>query len=119
MVWFKVDDGFASHPKTVAAGNMAIGLWVRAGSWSAHHLTDGYIPAHVLSTLGGTKKHAEQLVKVGLWESVDDGYRFHQWNDDGRQPTRADVEAQRVAQRERKARSRAKGLESMNGDHLL
>lgn len=34
MSWFKVDDHLAFHRKTLAAGNEAMGLWVRAGSWS-------------------------------------------------------------------------------------
>ena len=33
MPWFNVDDGFAFHRKAVRAGNAAIGLWTRAGSW--------------------------------------------------------------------------------------
>lgn len=31
MPWFKVDDTLALHGKVVAAGNPAMGLWVRAG----------------------------------------------------------------------------------------
>ena len=33
--WFKVDDNLALHPKVLGAGNAAMGMWVRAGSWSA------------------------------------------------------------------------------------
>lgn len=29
MPWFRVDDDFALHPKAIAAGNAALGLWVR------------------------------------------------------------------------------------------
>ena len=41
MTWFRVDDTLAMHPKVYAAGNAAMGLWVRAGAWSMQQLTDG------------------------------------------------------------------------------
>ena len=78
MPWFKVDDGFAVHPKALKAGNAACGLWVRAGSWSMQQLTDGFIPDHVLPTLG-TKAEAKRLVDAGLWERAVTGYVFHEW----------------------------------------
>ena len=107
MVWFKVDDGFATHPKVVQAGNAACGLWVRAGSWSAQQLTDGYIPSSMIAVLGGRKAEAKRLVEVGLWLEESDGYQFHQWNEEGRQPTRNKVELDRAEDRKRKAEARA------------
>jgi hypothetical protein len=105
MVWFKVDDTLPFHAKVVQAGNAAMGLWVRAGAWSAQQLTDGHIPLHIVSALGN-KKQAERLVLVGLWVALPDGYRFHQWNEDGRQPTRASVEKERGEARERMRKAR-------------
>lgn len=106
MPWFKVDDNLAFHAKVVAAGNPAMGLWVRAGSWSADQLTDGFVPDHMLPALG-TSAQAKRLVEVRLWEKADGGFRFHEWNRDGRQPTRADVEKRREEDRVRKAEARA------------
>lgn len=106
MPWFKVDDKLAFHAKTVAAGNAAMGLWVRAGSWSADQLTDGFVPDHMIGSLG-THGQAKRLVAVRLWEDADGGYRFHEWNEEGRQPTRADVEERREQDRVRKAEARA------------
>lgn len=105
MPWFKVDDGFAVHPKALKAGNAACGLWVRAGSWSMQQLTDGFIPDHVLPTLG-TKKEAQSLVDAGLWDRAVSGWVFHEW--DERQPSRAQVEKDRAdaAERQRKAREK-------------
>lgn len=80
---------------------------MRAGSWSASQLTDGHIPAHMITVLGGTTTDARKLVTVGLWLDTEDGYTFHQWNADGRQPTRGDVEKRRVEDRQRKADARA------------
>lgn len=106
MVWFKVDDGMPFHAKTVAAGNAAMGLWVRAGAWSAGQLTDGFVPDHMVRSLG-TAAQASVLVKVRLWERADGGYRFWQWNAPGRQPSRVDVEARRDDARERMANARS------------
>lgn len=96
MPWFKVDDRLAFHPKVMRAGNAAMGLWVRAGSWSATHLTDGHIPADLIGSLGGKRQHAEALVKAGLWDAEPDGWRFRDWTD--YQPSAKDVKLGREAE---------------------
>ncbi|HEY1178259.1 MAG TPA: hypothetical protein VGF17_19060 [Phytomonospora sp.] len=106
MPWFKVDDNLAFHAKAVAAGNAAMGLWVRAGSWCAQQLTDGFVPDHIAATLGRAVE-AQRLVDAGLWHREEGGYRFHEWADEGRQPTRAEVERRRRDDRTRKADARA------------
>lgn len=98
MPWFRVDDGLAFHQKVVAAGNAAMGLWVRAGAWCSQQLTDGHVPAHMIAMLGRASE-AQRLVEAGLWEEVEDGFRFWQWQD--RNPCRADVEQERSDARER------------------
>lgn len=105
MVWFRVDDTLAFHAKVVAAGNAAMGLWVRAGSWAAQQLTDGFVPAHMATALG-TRPQAKALVNAGLWTEVEGGFQFHQWSDEGRQPTREKVESDRVREREKKRSQR-------------
>ncbi len=98
MPWFKVDDKLHDHRKTRAAGKAAMGVWVLAGSWSADNLTDGFVPASVLSRWG-TRADANKLVSAGLWvadeQDGEKGWRFHQWNEDGRQPTREETLARR------------------------
>lgn len=106
MPWFKVDDNLAFHAKTVAAGNAAMGLWVRAGSWAANGLTDGFVPDHMIPALG-TAAQAKRLTEVRLWHREAGGFRFHEWNQDGRQPTREEVERRRAEDRTRKAEARA------------
>lgn len=93
MPWFRVDDGFATHPKVLATSLEARGLWVTAGSWSSAHLTDGAVPRHVLLSLGGTPTLAEELVTAGLWRRRRDGYVFHDWS--SKNPSRKEVEAMR------------------------
>jgi hypothetical protein len=104
--WFKVDDGFAFHRKAIRAGNLALGLWVRAGSWSAQQLTDGHIPSDVVLALGGTPDEAVQLVAAELWDVDGEGYCFRNWSDF--QPSKEAVEADRLKARIRKQEWRDK-----------
>lgn len=105
MPWFKVDDALAFHMKALAAGNTALGLWVRAGSWSSQQLTDGFVPATMVPALGGGHKDAKALVHAGLWHQVEGGFQFHQWEQ--YQPTREQVEAERAAAADRMRKVRA------------
>ena len=113
MPWFRVDDTFSHHAKVMAAGNAAIGLWVRAGAWSMQQLTDGYIPLHVAAMLG-TRSEARRLVQAGLWAEKDDGYVFHEWEQ--RQPSRAQLHADREAAAERQRKWREKRQAGRGGD---
>lgn len=115
MPWFKVDDTFAMHEKVMAAGNAAVGLWVRAGAWSMQQLTDGFVPNHVLRALG-TPKERRILVEVSLWEESQGGVRFKNWEE--RQPTKVQVENARTAaaERQRHARERAKSQRESRRD---
>lgn len=109
MTWFKVDDSFDFHPKAVAAGNAALGLWVRAGAYASRQLTEGFVPTGMLAALGAKPKDAGALVKAGLWVSVEGGYRFHQWEQAN--PTKAAVLADRQAAAARQRRAREKAAE--------
>ncbi|KAA9133736.1 hypothetical protein [Microbacterium caowuchunii] len=119
MTWFKVDDQLAFNMKVLSAGNPAMGLWVRAGSWSAAQLSDGIVPAPIVAALGGSTEDAASLVAVGLWHEVEGGWEFHDWAE--YQPTKEQVLAQRKSTAERVAKHRAKrggndgGNESGNG----
>lgn len=111
MTWFKVDDKLHDHRKARAAGCAALGLWTLAGSWSADNLTDGFVPDSICARWDRAYvKLAERLVAVGLWtvaeQDGEQGWRFHQWSTDGRQPTRAQIEKRRAAARERMAKLR-------------
>jgi hypothetical protein len=124
MVWFLVDDNLTFHGKTVEAGNAAMGLWVRAGSWSAATLSDGFIPVDVARRLA-RKRDADRLVSGGLWAEVRQdsgglsadfrrtsggptrqliGYQFHEWEQT--QQSKSEVEQRRKWERERKAEQR-------------
>jgi hypothetical protein len=77
--WFKVDDGFWSHPKTLQLSAGAVALWVRSGSWSCQQLTDGIIPSYTLPMFGADESQADELIGVGYWYRHDGGYEFHDW----------------------------------------
>jgi hypothetical protein len=78
--WFRIDDSFHSHPKTMVTSPAALGLWAVAGSWSSAHLTDGVVPDRVLPLLlPDAAKLARELADAGLWERQRGGYRFHDW----------------------------------------
>lgn len=105
MTWFKVDDNLATHSKVLIAGNEALGLWVRCGSWSAQQLTDGFVPGTIVQ-LFGSLELASRLVTSGLWVEAGDGFIFKDWQDF--QPTRTQVLAEREAARERQRKAREK-----------
>lgn len=102
---FQVDSDFYDHPKTIGMSDAAFALWVRAGSFSAAKLTDGFVAEDVLAhTLRYEVGIADELVRRGLWSRVKGGYRFRQW--DERNLTRSRVEKARTDDRERKREER-------------
>lgn len=105
MPWFSVEDDLAFHPKAQAAGNAALGLWVRAGSWSMKYLTDGHIPRPTAALLGSAVD-VRRLVDAGLWVEVADGYVFHEWA--LRQRTRKKVAEDREKAAKKKATQRSR-----------
>lgn len=118
MPYFLVDDDAHSHPKLLAAGDVAVGLWTRAGSYCARYLTEGHVSEAALRQLRGRRRTADKLVEVGLW-TVDpdgDGWHFHQWHAHGNR-TKAQVEADRAAAAERKRRQRARATDEPPASH--
>ena len=105
MAWFKLDDSTYDHPKIVQLSDGAFRLWIKAGIYSARHLTDGMVTPATLRVLQARQRHCDELWSAGLWEPVTDGgYRIHDWHD--YQPTREDVMRKRELARQRIARWR-------------
>lgn len=105
MPWFRLEDSFHSHPKVIAAGNEAIGLYVRCGTYAAQHLTDGFIPEHV-ALLYGTPELADTLVRTKLWRRTRGGWRMPDYLDYN--PSADKVGQEREARAERQRRWREK-----------
>lgn len=112
-MWFKVDDQLAFNAKVMLAGNSAMGLWVRAGSWSSAQLTGGFVPSHMATAMANAMANPcdqDALVMAGLWKEAEGGYQFHDWSDF--QPD-ADVEKEkRKATSEARSRAGRAGAEA-------
>lgn len=108
MPWAKIDDQLHTNAKFAEVSLAATGLWTLSLSWTAGSLTDGFIPAAMVSRLGGAKGSAlaKELVRAGLWESAEGGYQFHDYLKYN--PPSGKVQAERDAAKERMARVRAK-----------
>ena len=106
MTWARFEDSFWSHPKTLRAGNEAVGVFVRIVCYCAQHLTDGAVDAGVALSIAGRQKPLDRLVTVGLLERDDEGYSVHGYLE--RNPSRAQVEADRAARTQRQNRWRSK-----------
>ncbi len=107
MVWIRLDDQIAHHPKFIAAGPVAAWLWVCGNGYCNKYLTDGFIPTSALSTLGGVtnaEKWGARLVEVGLWIAEDGGFRVHDFHDHN--PQAKDIKAKRKRDRIRKRKER-------------
>lgn len=103
MPWFRLDDSFHSHPKVIAAGNEAVGLYVRCGTYAAQHLTDGFVGKPIV-LLYGSEALAARLVDAALWNRTRGGWNIHDYLDYN--PSRETVERERKAAAERQRRSR-------------
>jgi hypothetical protein len=94
MPWFRLEESFHSHPKVVAAGNAAAGLWVRCGTYSAQYLTDGYIPDDVIARYREARsREVERLLAARLWVQTDGGVLMPDYLEYN--PSAADVKLKR------------------------
>ena len=103
MPWFRLDDSFHSHPKVIAAGNEAVGLYVRCGTYAAQHSTDGFIPEQV-ALLYGTPKLVDTLVRAKLWRRVRGGWRMPDYLDYNPSKEAVDNDRRNAAERQRRRR---------------
>lgn len=119
-MWSKIDDAFPHHPKTVAAGLEGRDLFIAGLCYCGRYLTDGRIPATVVTTLSplvtDPRKTTEKLVEVGLWERDGEDYRVHDYL--VYNPSAEQVKADRAAAAERKRleRERKKQRHAVTAD---
>jgi hypothetical protein len=122
----RLDDGFASHPKMVAAGPLGLAMQVAALCYCNRYLTDGYVPRAVPASLLNLEELAfatsgngdavgagcdadaamvvGDLVQAGVWEEADGGWLIHDYF--SYQPSKEEVLAERAAARERMSKHR-------------
>lgn len=111
MSWAKFDDRFHEHRKVKRvwrADPSAVGLHVMAVTYCCGHETDGLVDAEFVEEKMPRKADRERavaaLVEAGVWSVVPDGWQVHDYLDYN--PSRADLEAKRAADAERKAKGR-------------
>lgn len=105
MPWVRFDDQFPIHRKVDVLSDAAFRLHVSAVCWCARNLTDGFIAAAELRSVSRARKPdkiAAELVRVGVWREVADGWQIHDYLD--YQPSRQKVERERKAKAERQKR---------------
>lgn len=123
MTWVRLDDGFAQHPKVVAAGPLAMAMQVAALCYCNKNLTDGFVPWPVAQSLlsweflGQENDRGRPVFRIGvscgmagddvtcqtainalllngMWEETDGGFQIHDYLD--YQPSKAEILALRV-----------------------
>ena len=89
MAWVYLDDKFPEHHKTLGAMELhplAPYLFVCSLAYCRRNLNGGLIPALAVSGLMPkyTKKVADALVTVQLWDRLEDGciqiHDYEEWN---------------------------------------
>ncbi len=113
-MYLNVDDQLAFHRKTIAAGNAAMGLWVRAGSWVAGQKNDGRIPDELARALGKPSE-ITALIRTGWWEPIDGGYQMHDYGDHNMLAAEWIALSEKRAAAGRKGGSKRPGLSSIKG----
>lgn len=127
MPWFYVDDGFSDSkpimnlpttPVRVPMRIAAAGAWVLGGSWSAKEELDGFIPHSKLKSLLVPKSVVAALVDPGPMDAAlccpkNDGILVKNWAK--WQQTKAEIEAKRKREAEKKRNQRRRGRNFVTG----
>ncbi|MBK7865251.1 MAG: conserved phage C-terminal domain-containing protein [Archangiaceae bacterium] len=91
--WFRVDGGFALHPKTLALCDalnepLADAYILRLWSWVHCYAPTGHIPSRVTGQIesavrwrGAPGQLIKACTEVGWLEPVSDGFLVHDWHD--------------------------------------
>lgn len=139
MTWVKLDDHMADHPKFIRLGAMAplaLALQVRAMCYCARYLTDGRIPAEIMSqltrgfeswacetggvpgvigiaTTGDEYDWPKIMVEAGLWDKSRGDFVIHDYL--SYNPSRASVLQEREANAKRQQKFRERNAPDNGG----
>lgn len=117
MPWLTVDDGLDTDARIEAVGNPAAGVFVRAASYCARNLTDGFVPDRWVRQRVSRQRSARdrvigELLNHGLFRRVEGGYMVVPLHDETDRlvsaRTRAEVEEYRREEARRKRDNRAR-----------
>lgn len=120
MSWARIDDRLYDHPKVLAAGTPAMGLWVRCLSYCAAHLTDGFVPESVVFRMVDSRSSLpNRLESAGLWhrDSSRAGWVLHDYLEF--QASRSDVLKQREDRRKAGEAGAAKRWQTDSSCHAF
>jgi hypothetical protein len=110
MTWLKKDDKFPNHRKIRRLSDGAYRLHDTALCYASHDESDGKIAPDDLDEMQHgrrLKRNVSELVAAGLWEPLPGGgWLLHDFLDYN--PSHAQLEAERSANRDRQAKLRAK-----------
>lgn len=70
-------DGFSTHPAVMAAGNAAVGLYLRLATWAVRYDNRGWTIPTALARSYGSAVNIRRLLSSGLAEPTADGYRLN------------------------------------------
>jgi hypothetical protein len=116
-IYAQISCSMTRDPRMIAAGWQARAVYVEAVLYCRENLTDGIIDRLALPywmpdmPVKARSKLLDRLIEVGALTTCEQGWSFPEgvwsrWN-----PSRADVEAKREAEKQRKANYRAKRRE--------
>jgi hypothetical protein len=110
VIHAKLDVDICDHPRALAAGVAAFGLWSWGLAYTRKHELDGELPLlAVRSAFGGGAANddlAETLCRVGLWEKTEAGWRM--LNYASKNETKAVIAQRRAAEQKKKDAWRGK-----------
>jgi hypothetical protein len=102
MPWAKLSDDFHAHRAIRRVGLEGAGLFAMSLSYCAKYLTDGFVDDEWMADAvpNARKREAllKRLVEVGLFERSEGGFSISSYLENN--PSRAEAEAKRAAQRE-------------------
>lgn len=106
VTWVKLDDGFPDHDKVRKLSDAAFRSYVTALCFSARARLDGRVPSERVKQWVGTPKRVEELVAARLLDRDEAGeltiHDFLKFN-----PSKAQIDAEREAAKERMQRLRS------------
>ncbi len=111
MSWVKLDDRFFDNPKIAPLSDGAQLAYLKATTYSARELTDGFVALKKAKEYGSPKVIKELV--PSLWEPCDGGFMVHDYLKYN--PTRAQVLAERDAAKKRMQGARSGDVRANSG----
>lgn len=106
--WFKVSNSIYDDPKMLGLSDSARVSWINLLAFCSKHETDGDVITAAFPIVFRKKKDRDELESAGLVEPTPDGVRIVKYL--AHQRSKAEIEADRAAARDRQRRSRGRDV---------